>query len=332
MENEEKENIVFSGTIHSFLGFKIVDSYEQKILEKRKDFKVTRCDVLIVDEYSMLTKELVKEIQHFIQEGYVGKAILVGDKNQLILSDYIKAIKLPVYTLTKQMRQVHGSTLHSFLENINEQIEQKRYEQNNIFESADVIRYDSHKSFIEAYKSCKSEKIILAFQNQTVKHYNKNILKYIHKKESEYNLNDVLVMREPYLSVIKNNEKVRVVNIEEFEFWYELEVVCRKGNVVFKTSKTSSWLKEWLDVYASKKDWKGYYKLKEQFASVHHCYALTTHKSQGSTYEEVFVDVTDMLKCEDIDDIFRLMYVGMSRAKKKVHLFVGDKRDYKAFE
>ena len=59
-----------------------------------------------------------------------------------------------------------------------------------------------------------------------------------------------------------------------------------------------------------------YYALKEAFAWVDHRYALTVHKSQGSTYPAVFVN-PDVLEAKD--ERPALMYVAVTRAAKEVH-------------
>ncbi len=59
-----------------------------------------------------------------------------------------------------------------------------------------------------------------------------------------------------------------------------------------------------------------YFVLKERFAEVDFGYALTVHKSQGSTYEAVYVH-EDML--ESKDERPQLLYVAVTRAAKEVH-------------
>lgn len=78
------------------------------------------------------------------------------------------------------------------------------------------------------------------------------------------------------------------------------------------------------DVYAAmnrlrdaKERWgTEYYALKEAFAWVDHRYALTVHKSQGSTYPAVFVN-PDMLQAKD--ERPALLYVAVTRAAQAVH-------------
>lgn len=61
------------------------------------------------------------------------------------------------------------------------------------------------------------------------------------------------------------------------------------------------------------------------FKSVVHCldfnHAMTVHKSQGSTYENVFIDTEDLSKCanKDYTMYLKLLYVAISRASSTVY-------------
>jgi exodeoxyribonuclease-5 len=70
------------------------------------------------------------------------------------------------------------------------------------------------------------------------------------------------------------------------------------------------------------KAWKEYYQLLEGFAKVRPGWATTVHKSQGSTYEDVFVLQTDIMRTAARDHAFRnmLLYVAYSRARKGLYL------------
>ena len=49
-------------------------------------------------------------------------------------------------------------------------------------------------------------------------------------------------------------------------------------------------------------------------------YACTINKAQGSTYDEVFIDLDDICKCNSGDQIARMLYVAVSRARHHVYL------------
>lgn len=52
-------------------------------------------------------------------------------------------------------------------------------------------------------------------------------------------------------------------------------------------------------------------------------YAITVHKSQGSTFNNVLIDGEDLVKCLKMDKtmFFKLMYVAASRAKDRCHIY-----------
>ena len=59
------------------------------------------------------------------------------------------------------------------------------------------------------------------------------------------------------------------------------------------------------------------------YADLRRMYASTVNKAQGSTYSTVFIDLTDIGKCRDKDQVNRMLYVAASRAKDKI-VFTGD--------
>ena len=52
-------------------------------------------------------------------------------------------------------------------------------------------------------------------------------------------------------------------------------------------------------------------------------YASTVHKAQGSSYDEVVVDLESFEACKSYSVASRLLYVAASRARNKVY-FYGD--------
>jgi hypothetical protein len=69
--------------------------------------------------------------------------------------------------------------------------------------------------------------------------------------------------------------------------------------------------------------WGYYHKVSGIFASVKHSYCITGHRSQGSTIDEVFVDVGDMLANPTRLVAFKNLYVGATRAKNRLNLIRG---------
>jgi exodeoxyribonuclease-5 len=61
--------------------------------------------------------------------------------------------------------------------------------------------------------------------------------------------------------------------------------------------------------------WFERFQFKEGLATLQHCYAMTTHVSQGSTFGNVFLDILDIRKLEHRRpaEMLRLLYVGATR-------------------
>lgn len=66
--------------------------------------------------------------------------------------------------------------------------------------------------------------------------------------------------------------------------------------------------------------WRTFMAFKNCVICVDFIHAMTVHKSQGCTYEDVFIDIQDLHKCakKDFNMYLRLLYVAISRASNKV--------------
>ena len=60
----------------------------------------------------------------------------------------------------------------------------------------------------------------------------------------------------------------------------------------------------------------------EPFAKVNYGCAITTHKSQSSTYSTVFIDVDDILNNNSQNEAKRCLYTALTRASNEVHLLI----------
>jgi len=71
---------------------------------------------------------------------------------------------------------------------------------------------------------------------------------------------------------------------------------------------------------ARSKAWREYLTFKDSVICLDFPYAMTVHKSQGSTYDTVILDSQDLAKCSEHNYTLylKLMYVAISRASNKV--------------
>ena len=68
---------------------------------------------------------------------------------------------------------------------------------------------------------------------------------------------------------------------------------------------------------------ENYFKTKESITELRPKYASTCHKLQGVSKEIVMLSLGDIFSCRKLDDILRMLYVGVSRARERV-IFFGD--------
>lgn len=67
--------------------------------------------------------------------------------------------------------------------------------------------------------------------------------------------------------------------------------------------------------YAAKSAWMDFYKFKERYADVKYAYAITAHKSQGSTYDHAIVMMYDLMRNRKIIERNRILYTSVTRPK-----------------
>ncbi|GAG41266.1 unnamed protein product, partial [marine sediment metagenome] len=77
-------------------------------------------------------------------------------------------------------------------------------------------------------------------------------------------------------------------------------------------------VKAYLKSLANKKEWVEYYAIKETWLDLRPAYASTVHKAQGREYDTVFIDLSDIGRCNTASDVARMLCVSISRAKKQV--------------
>ena len=68
------------------------------------------------------------------------------------------------------------------------------------------------------------------------------------------------------------------------------------------------------------KEWQ--VNVKDPFAEIHYGYAITVHKSQGSTFKNVFIDMSDILENNNISETSKCLYTALTRASSTLKLLV----------
>lgn len=71
---------------------------------------------------------------------------------------------------------------------------------------------------------------------------------------------------------------------------------------------------------ADRKRWRHFWDFKDAFHGIRHAYAITAHRSQGSTYNAVFVDWHDIMMNRSKNEGLRCLYVACTRPKRELYL------------
>ncbi len=68
------------------------------------------------------------------------------------------------------------------------------------------------------------------------------------------------------------------------------------------------------------KDWQS--TVVEKFAELNYGYSITVHKSQGSTFKNVFIDISDILENNNIEETSKCLYTAITRSSNKLELLI----------
>jgi len=307
-----------------------------------KDFKWTgkypeEKQVILIDEISMVSQQqfdLIRESS--------SKIICLGDKNQLLSVGENNADMTHIKTieLTEQMRQEKTNTsLYMAIQRYKEAIQSNsKVDLSGVPEDDTLSLVRERKVLFSKFvKSEIHSKVIVAAKNDMVNTYNLQVKNVV--GESMYEKDDILITQSPVWEVYKQDKKadfnngdilkvhsVKFVNNEIMpynEVSVSYTTIDRPTNKICIPSNNELYEERLqalrADAKANPKLWKLFYKFKNQFAEVKHAYSMTSWKTQGSTFDQVYIDHQDIGSIQhwaDMDTYNRAMYISLSRAKK----------------
>lgn len=140
---------------------------------------------------------------------------------------------------------------------------------------------------------------------------------------------EILLSNSEELEVVKANSSI---SEDGYNIW-RLKVVDEEGEdyrlqVIDKSSQKDllADLRQLANEIRSgksvegKKSWQAYWKYKNRYAAVNYAYAMTSHKSQGSTFTNVFVAQNDICKNQNLIERYRSLYVSYSRCSDRLFI------------
>lgn len=323
-------------TIYSLLGLRMTANGAVKELTDSGSDNVKNYDMVIVDEGSMINTILIEHIRQKITKSKT-KLVIIGDKEQLPpVNEESSPIwtEFPVdYELTEVMR--HQNSILDFVQQIrgNSAPSFVSTGDNVIIASGEQFMDEILKSAI-AGEFHKGAAKALAWRNITVDALNQYIRDNnpLTASPDKFVAGDRIIVKEPILlgeqvvasiddeGVVLTVQKVPHKKHPLLKVW-QLSIKLENGFIINATlihEESADKLQNMLDELKASTKWRKFWKLKEDFHSVSYAYALTVHKSQGSTFKKVFLAAGDVMKNRQVPERTQCLYVGASRASEEL--------------
>lgn len=292
---------------------------------------------LIVDEASMIDSYMLSLI---LKYGEHLQVLFVGDEKQLNpvneTDSPVFMKNYPTFTLTEIVRQSKDNPIIQLSNNFTTILSSQ---QPNIVEGKGYIFTDDYKKIIERVAS--GNFIYLAYTNEKVDEINNKVRFKLFHKNCDIQPNETIVLQRPYGETLKNNDTLKVTEVTPFEktiviknkkfsktFKFKAFILkTQKGNLTsLQNSEKYNFLKakKELRQLAQKKtiSWLEYTEFVEIFADFKFGYATSIHKSQGSTFTNVILDISNVNINKNKKEKNRLIYTGITRASQLVVLSI----------
>lgn len=352
-KNQEQEGeVAHCQTIHSLLGLVLKSDSRIQRVEPVKEADVGRFKVVVVDEGSMVGEELFGYISEASLETGT-KFVFMGDTLQLppVKEEPSRIFSVPEKSVLRKVER-HDNQILKLALHLRDCVEQGKAPtlHTDRDEEGGVFCVDSRVFAKQLIKGFSSERYLarpelmkcLAWTNEVVKGYNEMIRDHLYPGHTEdFEVGERVTAAKPICDVfdpdaitVPTDEEGVIVSMEVTQNPIFNEFKCYKlvietesygvatGYVIHPDDLKAyqKKAKQLVDNAKSKKGtWNAWHQFtKSFFHDIRPCYALTTHKSQGSTYETVFVDALNILRNPDRVEGLKCLYVACSRASKNL--------------
>lgn len=327
-----------TSTIHSFLGLKVREDFSsgKSQLMKTKNWKVHTREIIFIDECSMIDANL----RQIIREGTLdSKVIYVGDHSQLppVFEDLSMIYKenLPFFELTQPMR-TDVPEIQALCAQLRETVKTGIFKPIQAYPGViDWMDSDDVMALVEeTFVIQQASSRVLAYSNVQVNSLNK-FIRELRGLPEDYQVGDKLIsntalqltegnisVEEP-ITIMRVDNSTTTVNVGggKLEIRYmDLETpfgYYKDVPVPVDRNHYDQLIKH----FARQKDWISYFQLKNNHPDLRPRDACTVHKSQGSTYDIVFVDLDNLSTCTQPKLAARLLYVAFTRARSRIVMY-----------
>lgn len=331
-------------TVHSHLGLKVQDNWKTggTEIKRTKNWDVHSNELIFVDEASMIDSETQRHLHQGTDK--TCKIIYLGDHCQMapVFEDLSPVYKNPKPSalLSQPMRNAGQPALIKLCADLRLTVETLQFRQfphvPGVIDHFDGPQAQTwiDQTFIQPHADAR----ILAFSNARVKEY----LKYIRdlrgypdtfvtgedvinntgmewgkrmlRVEEEFQIGKIGTIEDAVIDQDDPNALLEVQNLE-------LIPAGAYESIWVRVPTSPEHHKALLRHYGKQKNWEKYFYLKNNFPDLRQRDAATVYKAQGSTYDTVFLDLENIGKCTQADQLARMLYVGASRARNRIIVF-----------
>ncbi len=337
-------------TIHSLLSLKMKWIKSEQVLVKDSygEDSFGDYDYVVIDEASMLGKEMMEYIEDAMDAHSNVKVIFMGDPCQLppigeIESESFNSSE-DLSELTQVMRQAGGNPIQDLALYLRGLIlDRKNVYPSELFRFVDdrhifhwpVISFEAE--ILKAFATKEGDQDIrhVAWTNRVVDLWNDKIRDEIYGFDrEEWTKGEALVTTAPIMdqgegSVVFTTDtlltiqrlpiQVERLEIPCWELWCrnrKIYVPVRGHGALFQTRK-----KELLEAAKQdRKQWHKFYRFMEAFAQVKPAHSLTVHRSQGSTFDDMYVSYSNILQNPSRRESLQCLYVAITRPSGRLFL------------
>ena len=323
-----------TSTIHSFLGLKVHTDFHTGETELVATTQAVFDNALLfIDEASYIDSDL---LEHICQRLKGSKVVFIGDPAQLTpvksKGAPVFLAKFPTSRLTTVVRQAEGNPIIDLATAFRQTVLDGRFfsfsPDNYHIQHLDDDAFDRMLQAEFGREDWRyHDSKVLAWTNQRVINYNKAIHEFV-SGDPHLQVGDYAVCNH-YIQVGRNTIKTdQLVEVSEIGpqvslyqctgHWMLLDGRIRVFAPQHRAEVTARLSKAKKDG-----DTKAVRVITQEWIDLRAAYSCTVNKAQGSTFNKVFIDLNDIRRCRIPDQLARMLYVAVSRARDHVY-FTGD--------
>lgn len=284
-------------------------------------------NIITIDEASMMDMNALNHVEDLTEEC---KIILSCDEFQL---GPVGSAKSPIFNqdfrvveLITPKRQEPDSPLYKLCSQLREGV---RNQVLTYLTESDQVKYIEDSEIIQFFTEMTEHDKIITYTNDSAKRMNEYVRNF-KGTEGFWQKGEKLVsngiIRKGSTIILSNEQSLNVLEVGMDVTKNAFELDCRwvtTDRGIFHVPVDAVALSRLGKKLARRKEWKEYYTLTDTVPDFRGTWSSTAHKSQGSTYNRVVINLADLVtaKYQNFDLFLRLLYVAISRAKYEVLLY-----------